>query len=235
MTLKISNLSKKIQHKIILNDISFTVNSGEIAILLGRSGAGKSTILRILNQLEDKDSGTILFQNTPLLDNHNNLIGMVFQQFNLFSHLTALQNITLALTQTKQKTNREATAIALALLTKYNLLEKKDSNSNTLSGGEKQRLAIARTVAIEPKIICFDEPISALDPYSTQEIINCLIELKKQNYIIIMTTHNVSILSQLPGTIHLIETGKIIESVHTNVYYKNPEHYQYIHNFIHAK
>jgi ABC-type polar amino acid transport system ATPase subunit len=235
MQLKIINLCKKINNYQILKNISFTINSGEITIFIGISGAGKSTILRILNNLEFADSGEILLNGKTINLYNDNQIGMIFQNFNLFSNLSVLENITLGLIKVKKKTKEEANSIGKELLKKYNLINKINDHISSLSGGQKQKLAIIRTLVMEPKIICFDEPFSALDPYSTQEIINLIQELQKQNYIIIITTHNVYILNQLNSNIYLINNGQIIESTQSELFFNNSDKYINITNFIKAK
>jgi putative glutamine transport system ATP-binding protein len=219
MQLKIKNIYKTIGAIKILNNLSLTVTSGEIAILLGKSGAGKTTLLRILNDLETIDQGETTLNDIPLNKYKEKQIGIIFQNFNLFSHLSVIENITLALIKVKQINKEDAIKTAITLLKKYNILEKKNHPIQSLSGGQKQKIAIIRTLAMQPKIICFDEPISALDPYSTNEVLSFIKELQKENYIIIMTTHNVSILNQLESTIHLIENGAITQSIESNLFF----------------
>jgi len=219
MQLKIKNIYKTIGAIKILNNLSLTVTSGEIAILLGKSGAGKTTLLRILNDLETIDQGETTLNDIPLNKYKEKQIGIIFQNFNLFSHLSVIENITLALIKVKQINKEDAIKTAITLLKKYNILEKKNHPIQSLSGGQKQKIAIIRTLAMQPKIICFDEPISALDPYSTNEVLSFIKELQKENYIIIMTTHNISILNQLESTIHLIENGAITQSIESNLFF----------------
>jgi ABC-type polar amino acid transport system ATPase subunit len=238
MQLKINKINKIINGNIILNNFSLSVKSGEIAILLGKSGAGKTTILRILNDLETPETGEIQLDNISIEAYQDKKIGIIFQNFNLFSNLSVLENITLGLMQVKKIHKEEAVAIAIDMLKKYNLLEKKDHSIQSLSGGQKQKIAIIRTLVMQPKIICFDEPISALDPYSTNDVLSCIKELQKENYIIIMTTHNVSILNQLNSSIHVLENGSIIESTNSNLFFhtdhqnKNSYLYKFINGII---
>jgi ABC-type polar amino acid transport system ATPase subunit len=229
MQLTIKNIQKSIENLSILKDFSLSISSGEIAILLGKSGAGKSTILRILNNLEIADSGKIALNNAPIKKNE---IGFVFQNFNLFSNLSVIENITLALVQVKNIKKEEAFAMGCDILKKYHLLDKKDSSVQSLSGGQKQRIAIIRTLVMQPKIICFDEPISSLDPYSTNEILSFIRELQREDYIILMTTHNVSILNQLDCIIHLLHNGSIIEIIDSYNFFNKENKNSYLYKFI---
>ena len=236
MKLSINNIYKTINHTLIINNLSLIVNSGKIAILLGRSGAGKSTLLRILNNLEEYSSGEILLNDISINKYKEKQIGMVFQSFNLFSNLSVLENIILSLIQVKKIQKNIAIKIACQLLEKYNLLQKKNNSVYSLSGGEKQKIAIIRTLAMDTKIICFDEPISALDPYSTHDILTFIKELQHENYIIIMTTHNVSILNQLDCSINLLHNGTIVESIDSNFFFSvnNINKNNQINKFIHG-
>lgn len=234
MTLKINNISKIINNTKIINNLTLEVKYGEIAIILGRSGAGKSTLLRILNNLDNIDQGEILLDNYSIKNFKEKKIGIVFQNFNLFSNLSVIENIILALTEAKKLSFDMAIEIGLFYLKKYNLLHKKDSPIQKLSGGEKQKIAIIRTLVTTPQVICFDEPISALDPYSTNDILNFIKELQKKNYIIIMTTHNIGILNQLDCSIHLLKDGSIVESKYSNDFL-NKNNYSLLNQFIEGK
>lgn len=236
MKLDIKNINKELKNIKILDDFSLTVNEGEIAIILGKSGAGKSTILRILNNLDTLDSGQILLNNIPINEYQEKKIGIVFQNFNLFSNLSVIENITLALIQVKKIDKIKATQIGCNLLKKYHLLEKKNEPIHSLSGGQKQKIAIVRTLAMESKVICFDEPVSSLDPYSTNEILTFIKELQKENYIIIMTTHNMSIFNQLNCTINLLHNGNITESNKSEDFFNenNKNNNSQLHKFIHG-
>lgn len=213
--LELKNLSKKFHQKVVLDDLSLSVGKGQIATLLGSSGVGKSTLLRVLNNLETLDAGQILLDGKQLDLNQVNKIhkiGMVFQQFNLFEHLTVIQNITLALEQVEGQSKAEAQKVAMNLLQKYGLQDKAHVQISQLSGGQKQRLAIARTLALKPTIICFDEPTSALDPLLTSYVAESIKELAQQGYTILVATHDTSLLEKLVGTVYLMDSGKIVES-----------------------
>jgi polar amino acid transport system ATP-binding protein len=233
--LSIKHLSKKFHGKKVIDDVSFDVGKGEIAVLLGPSGVGKSTLLRVLNNLEKIDGGSITFNGKPLdLSNVTKapICGMVFQQFNLFNHLTVLENITLALEKTGGKSKKEATTIALELLNHYGLSDKAHAYPNQLSGGQKQRLALARTVALKPKILCFDEPTSALDPLLTTHVANTMQELVREGYIILIATHDTTLLEKLLCTIYLMDNGRIIETASSEAFRNNPAAYPRIAKFV---
>lgn len=223
--LVLKNLYKTINAKKILDDVSFSANKGTISVFLGSSGVGKSTLLRVLNNLETIDSGSILL-NGKKIDSHTNKhhnVGMVFQQWNLFEQLTVQENITLALEKVVGKSQQEAQTIAAELLQKYGLLDKAQLYPNNLSGGQKQRLALARSLALKPDVICLDEPTSALDPLLTNYVTKNIQELAVQGYIVLVATHDVAILELLDCTIYLMQDGKIIETAHSKDFVRNKE------------
>lgn len=227
--LSIKNLSKKFQNKLILDAVSFDIKPGEIVVLLGKSGVGKSTVLRIINGLETKDSGSITFFNKPL-PQHS--VGMVFQEFDLFTHLTVEQNITLPLEKVAKRTPYDIKKITQYLLSTYELTAQAHILPQKLSGGQKQRAAFARTLAMEPKIICCDEPTSALDPILTNKVAQEISKLAAQGLIIIIATHDTELIKQMNCTIHLMKEGKIIETASSSTLEKNVEQHPHIKNFI---
>lgn len=233
--LKIDNVTKSFNKKKILNNVSFTVQKGEIALFLGSSGVGKSTLLRILNNLETVNSGTISLNGTPInltTINTTHTVGMVFQHFNLFDHLTVEQNITLPLERVLKKSSLEAQKITHTLLERYGLLDKKNKYAAQLSGGQKQRLAIARALAMEPKIICLDEPTSALDPVLTSYVANNIQQLATDGYIVLVATHDTDLLKKLNCTIYLMSEGSIIETAQSQQLHNNPDTFPRIKKFI---
>jgi len=233
--LKIKHLNKSFHAKKILNDISLTVQKGEIALFLGSSGVGKSTLLRILNSLETINSGTIELDGTPLdlsTINTTHTVGMVFQHFNLFDHLTVEQNITLPLERVLKKNPTQAQAIAHNLLQRYGLLEQKNKYALQLSGGQKQRLAIARALVMQPKIICLDEPTSALDPVLTSYVANNIQQLANDGYIVLVATHDTDLLKKLDCTVYLMSEGTIIETAQSQELRNNPDAFPRIKKFI---
>jgi ABC-type polar amino acid transport system ATPase subunit len=233
--LKIDHLTKSFGQKKILNDISLTVQKGEIALFLGSSGVGKSTLLRILNNLETVNDGIISLNGTPLdlnTINTTHTVGMVFQQFNLFDHLTVEQNITLPLEKVLKKSSEQATKIAHQLLQRYGLLDKNNKYAFQLSGGQKQRLAIARALAMEPKIMCLDEPTSALDPVLTSFVANNIQQLATDGYIVLVASHDTDLIEKLNCTIYLMSEGRIIETARSQDLKNNPDQFPKIKKFI---
>ena len=233
--LNIRNLKKSFNSKIILNDISLNVKNGEIALFLGASGVGKSTLLRILNNLETVTSGSLSLNNAPLdlaTINTTHTVGMVFQHFNLFDHLSVERNITLPLERVLKKNPDDAQQYAQKLLARYGLLEKKDKYASQLSGGQKQRLAIARALAMEPKIICLDEPTSALDPVLTSYVANNIQQLANDGYIVLVATHDTDLVKKLICTIYLMSEGSIIERGPSQAFNENPDAFPHIKKFI---
>lgn len=233
--LKINNLTKLFHNKKVLNNISLTVKKGEVALFLGASGVGKSTLLRILNNLETINSGTLSLDDTPLdltTINTTHTIGMVFQHFNLFDHLTVEENITLPLAQVLKKKPTDAQKIAHELLQQYSLLENKNKYASQLSGGQKQRLAIARALAMQPKIICLDEPTSALDPVLTSYVAGNIQQLAHNGYIVLVATHDTDLLAKLNCTIYLMSEGAIIETAQSEALKSNPDQFPRLKKFI---
>lgn len=233
--LTINNLTKIFRGKKVIDDISFTVKAGEIAMFLGASGVGKSTLLRVLTNLETLDSGTILLNGNTLdvkTVNQTHVTGMVFQQFNLFAHLTAEQNITLALEKTMGKTPQEAQPIAHALLARYGLADKASAYPAQLSGGQKQRLALARALALKPSILCMDEPTSALDPLLTTHVANTIQQLANEGYIVLVASHDTALLDKLTCTIYLMSNGKIVETASSQDFALHKEKYPQIARFV---
>lgn len=233
--LSIKKLSKHFGNKKILNDISFSVKPGEIAVFLGASGVGKSTLLRILNNLEAYDQGVIELDGKLLnleTVNSKHTVGMVFQHFNLFTHMTVQANITLPLEKTAGFTHEEAVKVADSLLEKYGLLKLKDQYASKLSGGQKQRLAFARTIALKPRVICLDEPTSALDPMLTAQVAQALEDLAREGFVVLVATHDTTLLERLDCTIYLMKEGSIVESAHTKDFKNNPTAYSKLTSFI---
>ena len=233
--LKLENLTKIFHGKKVIDNISVNVGTGEVAVFLGPSGVGKSTLLRLLNNLETLDAGTVTL-NGKQLDlntvNKTHTIGMVFQQFNLFEHLTVEQNIMLALEKTMGKNKKEARKIAHELLKSYELADKTQQYVSQLSGGQKQRLALTRTIALKPQIICLDEPTSALDPLLTTHVATTIQQLAREGYIVLVATHDTTLLEKLACTIYLMDEGKIVESAMSADFRKNQDSYPQIKQFV---
>ncbi len=236
--LSITNLSKKFNSTYILHNISLAVGQGHIAVLLGPSGVGKSTLLRVLNGLETPDSGTVTLDNKELnlqAITTTHTIGMVFQQFNLFEHMTVEQNITFPLEKAMGLSPHTAHQQAHQLLKKYHLEDKAKVYASQLSGGQKQRLAIARTLALKPKVICMDEPTSALDPLLTSYVAQSIEELAREKYIVLVASHDTKLIEQLPCTIYLMGHGTIVETAESKDFWAHPDRYPRIQQFVQGK
>lgn len=227
--LSVKHLIKKFHGKKVLDDVSFDVYPGQVVVLLGRSGVGKSTILRLLSNLENLDSGSIELDGAPISFKK---VGMVFQDFNLFNHLTVEENITLPLVKVALRSPQEAQRIARALLSQFGLEGKADAYPVALSGGQKQRVALARTLAMNPAVLCLDEPTSALDPQLKSEIAQIINALAQQGYMVILTTHDVALLKQLSCTIHLMKDGKIIETAQASDLLLDVDNFKNIKSFM---
>ncbi|RTL07194.1 amino acid ABC transporter ATP-binding protein [Candidatus Dependentiae bacterium] len=233
--LSINKLHKKFHQKIILEHVSVTVARGHIALFLGESGVGKSTLLRILCGLETADGGSIALdgKETDLSWFHaQHKVGMVFQQFNLFDHLSVIQNVTIALERVQQKSFQEAHDIATQLLLQFGLVEQQHKMPAQLSGGQKQRVALARALALKPAIMCFDEPTSALDPQLFKQVVQTIETLATQNYMLLIASHDPRLVQSLDCTIYLMEKGHIIEYALSKEFQKNPFQFGQIKRFI---
>lgn len=213
----------------VLKNIDFSVKKGEIVVICGPSGSGKSTLIRCINGLEDIDDGIILVDNIDIHKSKKNLqmirseVGMVFQHFNLFPHLTILENIILAPTLVKKTKKSEASEIAMELLKKVKLEHKADSYPNDLSGGQKQRVAIARSLAMKPKIILFDEPTSALDPETIGDVLSVMKDLARENFTIVCVTHEMGFAKEVGDRIVFMDHGVIIEQNSPEEFFNNPK------------
>jgi polar amino acid transport system ATP-binding protein len=213
----------------VLKDIDFSVKKGEIVVICGPSGSGKSTLIRCINGLEDIDDGDILVDNIDIHASKKNLqairseVGMVFQHFNLFPHLTILENITIAPTLVKNIDKKEINQIALNLLAKVKLADKANSYPADLSGGQKQRVAIARSLAMKPKIILFDEPTSALDPETIGDVLSVMKDLAQENFTIVCVTHEMGFAKEVGDRIVFMDHGVIIEENTPEEFFNNPK------------
>jgi len=201
-----------------LNDFSTTIQRREVVVVIGPSGSGKSTFLRCLNGLEEIDSGSIVIDGIPLDDNKKNRleirkeVGMVFQQFNLFPHLTVKNNINLAQQLVRKKSRAEAEAMTMDLLSKVNITDKADAFPAQLSGGQQQRVAIARALAMMPKVMLFDEATSALDPEMIGEVLEVMKTLAKEGMTMVVVTHEMGFAREVSDRVIFMENGKIVET-----------------------
>ena len=213
----------------VLKGISLDVEEGEVVVMIGPSGSGKSTFLRSLNKLEEINSGQIKINGWDLVDPKNNIdktretIGMVFQHFNLFPHLTVLQNMMLAPVEVAGQTKAEAEETARALLARVGLADKADVKPNTLSGGQKQRVAIARALAMNPKIMLFDEPTSALDPEMVGDVLGVMKDLAKEGMTMIVVTHEMGFAKQVADRVVFFADGYIREEGTPEEVFNNPQ------------
>ena len=214
--LEVKKLKKKFGKNVVLKDISFTVNEGDIISIVGPSGSGKSTLLRCINMIEKPSGGDIIFEGKSLMDRRTNLslvrekIGMVFQQFNLFANLTVTENITLAPVKLKLMDDKTAYKKGMELLENVGLKEKANVYPSSLSGGQKQRVSIVRTLMMNPDIILFDEPTSALDPEMVQEVLELIREVSKMGKTMIIVSHEMSFVRDISNRILFLDDGKII-------------------------
>ena len=212
----------------VLKNIDFSVKKGEIVVVCGPSGSGKSTLIRCINGLEDIDDGDIIVDNIDIHASKKNLqtirseVGMVFQHFNLFPHLTILENITIAPTLVKNMNKKEVQKIAMDLLEKVKLSDKANSYPADLSGGQKQRVAIARSLAMKPKIILFDEPTSALDPETIGDVLSVMKDLAHENFTIVCVTHEMGFAKEVGHRIVFMDHGVIIEENTPEEFFNNP-------------
>jgi polar amino acid transport system ATP-binding protein len=216
--LRVKNITKSFGENTILDSVSFELAKGEIKVLIGPSGGGKSTLLQCLNCLVIPDSGEITMENqnidfTSKLDLYGlrQRVGMIFQDFNLFDHLTAIDNITIALRKVKKIGKKEAEQRAMLELEQVGLADKGDLYPAQLSGGQKQRVAIARALAMDPQILMLDEPTSALDPELIGEVISVIKTLAQKGMTMIMATHQISLISGLADEVLFMEAGRIVE------------------------
>lgn len=242
--INVSNLKKQFNGIDVLKDISVDVKPGEVVVILGPSGSGKSTFLRCLNYLEKPDGGTIEIGDAKIVapkvskkDIHNlrKQSAMVFQHYNLFNNKTVLQNVTEALIVVKKLSKDEANKIALDALKKVGMLDKKDAYPRTLSGGQMQRVSIARAMAINPNVILFDEPTSALDPELVSEVLSVIKDLAKENRTMIIVTHEMSFAKDVGDRIIFMVDGLVVEEGTPDEIFNNPKNdrtKQFLNRFI---
>lgn len=228
--IRVEHLQKDFGQLHALKDVTLEVNKGEIVSLIGPSGSGKSTLLRCIHGLEKPDKGKI-YMNDELMDPQNkekyreqrNHMGFVFQHFNLFPHMTVLDNLNLAQTEVLSRSKEDATKKSLELLKRVGLQEKKDSYPNNLSGGQKQRVAIARALCMDPDMMLFDEPTSALDPEMIKEVLEVMKDLGKQGMTMIVVTHEMGFARKVGSRVVFLDHGEIIEDAPSEEFFSNPK------------
>jgi len=226
--LSVRNLYKKFEGIEVLKNVSFDLHEKEVLVIVGPSGAGKSTLIRCINRLEEPTKGEIIF-NGNKIDNktdYNKLrekIGMVFQKFNLFLHLTAIQNITLPLKIVKRKSEKEAYNIAIEYLRKVGLKDRANHYPIQLSGGEQQRVAIARALSLEPKIMLFDEPTSSIDIELIKDVLDVMKNLAKEGMTMVVVSHEMGFAKEVGDRILFMDKGEIIEENNPEDFFRNPK------------
>ncbi|MCP6758869.1 MAG: amino acid ABC transporter ATP-binding protein [Fischerella sp. CENA71] len=213
----------------VLQGASLTVNRGEVVVIMGPSGSGKSTFIRTFNALEDYQQGHIEIDGIALTDDLRNIeairreVGMVFQQFNLFPHLTVLQNITLAPIWVRKRSRIKAEELAMQLLERVGILEQAQKYPGQLSGGQQQRVAIARALAMQPKVMLFDEPTSALDPEMVREVLDVIKTLAADGMTMVVVTHEVGFAREVADRVILMDGGVIVEVATPKEFFQNPQ------------
>ena len=228
--IEVNNLVKQFGKHLVLNDITEKISKGEKVVIIGPSGSGKSTFLRCLNLLEVPTSGHILFEGTDITDKTVNIdvlrrkMGMVFQHFNLFPHLTVLENITLAPVTLKLKTKEQATSDAYALLDRVGLRDKAEVYPSALSGGQKQRIAIVRSLAMNPEVMLFDEPTSALDPEMVGEVLAVMEQLAEDGMTMVVVTHEMGFARKVADRVLFMYDGIVLEEGTPEDIFENPQH-----------
>lgn len=226
----IKNLDKHFGHVQAVNKVSLSIKTGEVVVIIGPSGSGKSTLLRCINHLETPTSGDIwidgmhLSRKTKDINAVRREIGMVFQQFNLFPHLTALENITIAQTVVRKRKKEEAIVVARQQLARVGIPEKETAYPGQLSGGQQQRVAIARALAMNPKIMLFDEPTSALDPEMIKEVLDVMLNLAKDGMTMVVVTHEMGFARNAADRIIFMDGGSVVEDTTPEQLFANPRH-----------
>lgn len=227
--IQIKNVTKHFGSVEALRGVSLDVYKGEVVVIIGPSGSGKSTLLRCINRLEEYDNGQIIVDGIPL-DSTQNInavrreVGMVFQSFNLFSHMTVLDNIMLAQRVVRNRTRSEAENVSRELLKKVGIPDKAGAYPIQLSGGQQQRVAIARALAMNPKIMLFDEPTSALDPEMIKEVLDVMLDLAKEGMTMVVVSHEMGFARAAAKRAILMDEGLIIEEASPEVLFSNPTH-----------
>ena len=227
--IEVKGLRKSFGDLKVLKGIDDSINKGEVVVVIGPSGSGKSTYLRCINYMEEATQGQILIDGVDITDKSIDIneirqkVGMVFQHFNLFPHMTVLENITLAPIQVKKMSEEQAKEIAYKLLDKVGLKEKANEYPNKLSGGQKQRIAIARALAMNPEVMLFDEPTSALDPEMVKEVLEVIKELAQEGMTMMIVTHEMGFAKEVGTRLVFMDEGKILEQGHPKEVFENPK------------
>ncbi|MBR1482895.1 MAG: amino acid ABC transporter ATP-binding protein [Ruminococcus sp.] len=227
--IKVNNLCKNFDDVEVLKGINAEIDKGDVMVVIGASGSGKSTFLRCLNLLEEPTSGSIYFEGTNITDTsvdinvHRQKMGMVFQQFNLFPHMTVLKNMTLGPVKLLGQTKAEAEANAMRLLERVGLADRADAYPSQLSGGQKQRIAIVRALAMNPDVMLFDEPTSALDPEMVGEVLEVMKQLARDGMTMVVVTHEMGFAREVGTNIVFVDEGVIVEQGDPKEFFENPK------------
>ena len=227
--IRINGLNKWFGTLHVLRDIDLTVTRQERIVICGPSGSGKSTLIRCINRLEEHQQGSIVVEDTALTNDLKNIdairreVGMVFQQFNLFPHLTVLQNCTLAPIWVRKVSREEAEGVAMELLERVKIPEQAHKYPGQLSGGQQQRVAIARSLCMRPKIMLFDEPTSALDPEMIKEVLDVMVDVAESGMTMLVVTHEMGFASQVADRVMLMDEGQIVEQNTPEEFFNNPQ------------
>ncbi|WP_288829242.1 amino acid ABC transporter ATP-binding protein [Lacrimispora amygdalina] len=227
--IQVQNLGKKFGEMEVLKDISVDIYKGDVVCVIGPSGSGKSTFLRCLNRLEEPSGGHILFEGADIvdkktdIDKHRQKMGMVFQQFNLFPHMTILKNLTIAPVKLQGKSEKEAKEQAIKLLHKVGLADRADAYPNQLSGGQKQRIAIVRALCMNPDVMLFDEPTSALDPEMVGEVLTVMRELAEEKMTMVVVTHEMGFAREVATRVMFMDGGYFLEENEPGEFFANPK------------
>jgi general L-amino acid transport system ATP-binding protein len=230
VTIRIEDMNKWYGTFHVLKDINLEVNRGERIVICGPSGSGKSTLIRCINRLEEHQAGSIFVDDIELTNNLKNIdairreVGMCFQHFNLFPHLTVLQNCTLAPIWVKKTSKKEAEETAMIFLERVKIPEQANKFPGQLSGGQQQRVAIARSLCMNPKIMLFDEPTSALDPEMIKEVLDTMVELAHEGMTMLCVTHEMGFAKTVANRVIFMDEGQIIEQNEPNEFFDNPQH-----------
>jgi len=228
--IQMRNVSKRFGKLQALDNVTIDVARGEVMMIIGPSGSGKSTLLRCVNHLEVPDSGQVVVDGTEVNEKRGNIntvraeVGMVFQRFELFPHLTVLDNITLAQQHVRKRSRVEAQRVAQELLQKVGIPEKANNYPNQLSGGQQQRVAIARALAMQPKIMLFDEPTSALDPEMIKEVLDVMLALAHEGMTMVVVSHEMGFARNAANRVVFMDQGKIVEQGQPDQVFRAPQH-----------
>jgi ABC transporter related protein len=227
--IEVKDLSKSFGEKKILKNISVDIREGDVVCVIGPSGSGKSTFLRCLNRLEEPTDGHIFFEGVDIcdkstnIDKHRQKMGMVFQQFNLFPHMTILQNLTIAPMRLQGKSKKEAEEYALEMLEKVGLKDRANAYPSALSGGQQQRIAIVRALCMKPDVMLFDEPTSALDPEMVGEVLNVMKDLASQKMTMVVVTHEMGFAREVSTRVMFLDNGDFVEENTPEEFFAHPK------------